>query len=94
MGSLAVAAVVGLIVVAAAQQLATTPANPLAVRRLPRPVRAHYVGAAACASCHAREYAAWRGSQHQQAMQHAAAGTVLGDFANAKFSYAGITSTF
>ena len=56
--------------------------------------RAHYVGADACASCHAREYAAWRGSQHQQAMQHAASGTVLGDFANAKFSYAGISSTF
>jgi predicted CXXCH cytochrome family protein len=56
--------------------------------------RAHYVGAAACASCHAREYAAWRSSQHQQAMQHAAAGTVLGDFANARFTYAGISSTF
>ena len=27
-------------------------------------------------------------------MQHAAAGTVLGDFANAQFSYAGISSTF
>ena len=56
--------------------------------------RAHYVGAAACASCHAPEYTAWRSSQHQQAMQHAAAGTVLGNFANAKFSYAGISSTF
>jgi len=27
-------------------------------------------------------------------MQHAATGTVLGDFANAQFSYAGISSTF
>ena len=55
---------------------------------------ARYAGIAACAECHAREYAAWRGSQHQLAMQHATAQSVLGRFDNATFSYAGITSTF
>jgi tetratricopeptide (TPR) repeat protein len=54
----------------------------------------HYVGAAACAGCHAKEYAAWLGSQHQLAMRHADSQSVLGDFNNATFEYAGITSTF
>jgi tetratricopeptide (TPR) repeat protein len=53
-----------------------------------------YVGAAACAGCHTKEYAAWLSSQHQRAMQHATARTVLGDFSNATFRYSGITSTF
>ncbi len=53
-----------------------------------------YVGAAACASCHTKEYTAWLGSQHQRAMQHANAQTVLGDFNNTTFRYFGITSTF
>jgi len=53
-----------------------------------------YVGAPACASCHAKEFEAWRGSQHDLAMQHANDKSVLGVFDNAKFTYAGITSTF
>ena len=53
-----------------------------------------YVGAQACASCHAKEFEAWRGSQHDLAMQHANDKTVLGVFDNAKLTYAGITSTF
>lgn len=58
-----------------------------------RPV-GHYVGAEACAACHAHEYASWRGSQHQLAMQHASAQSVLADFNNTSFRYGGIISTF
>jgi hypothetical protein len=55
---------------------------------------ASYVGGKACAGCHAKEFEAWRGSHHDLAMQEASDKTVLGNFANAKFNYAGITSTF
>jgi hypothetical protein len=57
-------------------------------------VAANYVGTATCKSCHEAAYNAWRGSQHERAMQGANEHTVLGSFADAKFSYAGITSTF
>ena len=59
----------------------------------PMPVAKH-VGGAQCAACHAKEHAAWKGSDHDLAMQVADAQSVLGDFANAKFAYAGTTSTF
>jgi len=55
---------------------------------------AHYIGAKTCAECHARQYDAWKGSHHALAMQVADDKSVLGNFANAKFRYAGITSTF
>ena len=55
---------------------------------------ASYVGRDACAGCHASEVAAWRGSDHDLAMQTADEKSVLGDFANGKYAYAGITSTF
>jgi tetratricopeptide (TPR) repeat protein len=55
---------------------------------------ARFVGSDACAGCHAGETAAWRGSQHARAMQHATEQTVLGDFADARFRYAGIESRF
>ena len=55
---------------------------------------ATYMGAPACASCHAKETEAWRGSHHDRAMQAATEKTVLGNFAGAKFSLAGVTSTF
>ena len=57
-------------------------------------ISASFVGSAACASCHAAEHAAWQGSQHARAMQHATPATVLGNFADARFSYAGVTSRF
>jgi tetratricopeptide (TPR) repeat protein len=53
-----------------------------------------YAGAAACGSCHAGQYEAWSRSHHRQAMQVADAKSVLGDFRNAKFAYAGTTSVF
>jgi nitrate/TMAO reductase-like tetraheme cytochrome c subunit len=36
----------------------------------------------------------WQGSHHDLAMQHVDENTVLGDFSDAEFSYAGITSKF
>ena len=54
----------------------------------------NYVGPAACAACHAGEIEAWQGSHHDRAMQVANERSVLGNFDNATFQYAGITSTF
>lgn len=59
-----------------------------------RAVEARYVGAQACAACHEKETAAWRGSQHDLAMQEANERTVLGDFNDARFTYADVTSAF
>jgi len=58
------------------------------------PVTAQYVGSDACASCHSQETAGWRKSQHHDAMARASEQSVLGNFNNAKFAYAGFTSTF
>src|SRR5882672_4811589 len=60
----------------------------------PQVALADYVGAKACASCHAGEYQAWIDSHHRLAMQEAGDETVLGDFDGAEFRYAGITSRF
>ena len=70
-------------------------AGPAPMRDAPASELAlHFVGEAACASCHAEEAAAWTGSHHQLAMQPASASTVLGDFADARFTHAGIESRF
>ncbi len=53
-----------------------------------------FVGAGACAGCHAAESAAWQSSKHAKAMQHATTATVLGNFDNARFSYNGTVSRF
>ena len=53
-----------------------------------------YVGAQSCAGCHTSEYRHWKDSQHAQAMQPATESSVLGDFHDVSFSYAGVTSTF
>ncbi len=55
---------------------------------------AGYAGTAACAGCHAQEHAAWRGSHHDRAMEEATEQTVLGNFADARFAHAGITTRF
>src|SRR5262249_40512385 len=44
-----------------------------------------FVTSKVCAQCHDKETQAWRGSDHDLAMQPADANTVLGDFRNAKF---------
>ena len=53
-----------------------------------------YVGTDVCAGCHEQPFADWQGSHHDLAMQAVTEKTVLGDFDNAKFTYAGTTSTF
>ena len=53
-----------------------------------------WVGVEVCASCHAAEHEAWRGSHHDLAMQEVSDGSVLGNFDNAGFSYAGVESRF
>jgi hypothetical protein len=55
---------------------------------------ATYVGSPACAGCHARETAAWRGSHHDLAMQEATDKTVLGNFDSATFTHNDVTSRF
>lgn len=55
---------------------------------------AAFVGAATCAGCHAEQFAAWQGSQHSLAMQPATEAAVLGDFDDARFSHAGVETTF
>jgi hypothetical protein len=54
----------------------------------------HYVGSGACVSCHADQAERWRRSQHHDAMAEAAGETVLGNFDDSTFTYAGTTSTF
>jgi predicted CXXCH cytochrome family protein len=55
---------------------------------------AAYVGGAACSTCHKAEADKWTGSDHALAMQTVNEKTVLGDFDDARFTYAGVTSTF
>jgi len=53
-----------------------------------------YAGTATCAGCHAKEHQAWRGSHHDRAMEEASGQTVLGDFADARFTHRGVTTRF
>ncbi len=62
--------------------------------QLREPPRAEFVGADACASCHAAEAASWKLSQHAVAMQVAKPGTALGRFDSTRFTSDGVTSTF
>jgi predicted CXXCH cytochrome family protein len=53
-----------------------------------------FVGQKVCAQCHEQAAQRWRGSHHDLAMQPATDATVAGDFNGARFTYAGVTSTF
>ena len=53
-----------------------------------------FVGSSECAGCHEQATADWRGSHHDLSMQEATEQTVLGDFNDATFTYAGTTSRF
>ena len=53
-----------------------------------------YVGRSVCVTCHQQQTERWRGSHHDLAMQHVDEKTVLGDFSDAEFSYAGVMSAF
>lgn len=52
-----------------------------------------FVGRNTCAECHQPEFEAWAGSDHDLAMDHATAETVLGNFDNQEFTHGGVTST-
>ncbi len=69
---------------------ATTPA----AAPTPAPPAAHYVGAQACTSCHAKEAAAWQQSHHALAMQAVDEHTVLGKFDNASLKQDGTQASF
>src|SRR5215471_990143 len=70
----------------------------VAVIMLTLPARADetatFVGAQACAGCHAVQFDAWKGSHHALAMQKATDAAVLGDFADAKLEQIGVTTRF
>lgn len=55
---------------------------------------ASYVGQPACSQCDQPVAQGWRRSHHDLAMQPPTDASVAGDFNNARFSYAGVTSTF
>jgi len=55
---------------------------------------ATYVGRNACAPCHERELEAWKGSDHDRAMDVASDSTVLGDFNDVSIEFRGVTSRF
>jgi len=58
----------------------------------PAPLR--YVGGRSCEDCHAEETRRWQASQHHQAMQPPSAKTVLGDFADARFTDGAVSTRF
>jgi tetratricopeptide (TPR) repeat protein len=62
--------------------------------RITARARPDFVGSQQCISCHAAEYHQWQGSHHALAMAKATDETVLGNFNDARFTYAGVTSTF
>jgi predicted CXXCH cytochrome family protein len=61
---------------------------------VPTPSPATFVDESACAECHRRETERWRGSDHDLAMQEATGATVLADFRDTTFRYAGVTTRF
>ena len=73
-----------------------TPARgtPTDVRPAAGAVTATYTGAETCAACHQQAYAAWRTSQHHDAMQPASRESVKGRFEGDRFRYDDIVSTF
>jgi predicted CXXCH cytochrome family protein len=73
----------------------TLPANPITKPEQTPPVAVkEFVGSIACKDCHQAEFEAWRGSDHDLAMQEANAQTMLGDFDNVKFKHDNVESTF
>lgn len=55
---------------------------------------ADYVGSEHCMGCHTEQYEAWQGSHHDWAMKVASPDSVLGNFNDATYTHAGVTSTF
>ena len=55
---------------------------------------ASYVGQQVCGQCHEQVEQRWRGSHHDLAMQPATETSVAGRLQDARFTYAGVTSSF
>jgi predicted CXXCH cytochrome family protein len=53
-----------------------------------------FVGAQACASCHAEANTQWAISDHHESMQVVNSSTVKGDFSGTRFTYHGVESSF
>ena len=53
-----------------------------------------YVQSETCRRCHSDHYRTWRQTFHRTMTQEAREGAVLGDFENATYTYAGVTSRF
>ena len=68
--------------------------SPAAPPSSPAPPAPTFVGAQACASCHAAANAEWATSDHHEAMQVANASTVKANFANARTNSHGLESSF
>ncbi|KLV04234.1 deca-heme c-type cytochrome [Photobacterium aquae] len=54
----------------------------------------NYVGSQTCAGCHQEQMAAWQGSHHDKAMQHATVDSVLGNFNNQALRFNGSENRF
>lgn len=63
--------------------------TPMTARSAPE-----FVGSDVCANCHSKEYADWRESHHDLAMQVANDTTVLADFSSTQFDYFGSSNEF
>ena len=53
-----------------------------------------FAGSQRCSGCHAEQFARWRGSHHELAMQEAHQGSVIGDFNDAELRHMGVVSRF
>ncbi len=61
---------------------------------VPAEVTAQYVGRDRCLVCHQSEAQKWNGSDHDRAMDHATAATVLGDFQDVSLEHHGAKARF
>ena len=93
-GMLARAAVLAAALAGSVLAIGCQPADPPAQSKAAPPAPPTFVGSAKCASCHAKETEAYRGSDHARAMEPATDQTVLGNFDQARVTHRGVTSTF
>jgi tetratricopeptide (TPR) repeat protein len=59
---------------------------------VPEDIERRFVGRSTCVECHQKEAEAFRGSDHDLAMDHATDASVLGDFDNATFEHDGLVN--
>src|SRR5918993_5817227 len=94
-GSVGALAVAGLVTAIGCRGAEPGPASPASGSGPVQEITsATYVGRTQCVRCHEAEEQAWQGSHHDLAMQEATPETVLGNFADATFTYGGTTTRF